>query len=324
MGTLKAANHTSLDLVIIDEASTMNSQLFSDFITVLNTSSTLDKIKFIFVGDSNQLPPIGGGQIFEDILTLKIYPIYRLTKNFRTQSETMKALFSDVLKSKVNLNINNHRKHFSIYNIDTVGTFINETINLLFSKDKYWYKDNKCTILTHTNKYVDYINYLCFKRINNKTIDFYEYTFDESPNNEDIDWEPLPVIWEGAKIVFTNNDVIDIEENNGAIRVTNGTVADVIGFMDTYAIVRDYDSGHQFYIHRDYDTVKLAYAMTVFKSQGSESQYIIYIHSNHIFETKRLAYTAMTRAQSNVKIYTPMDGFKMSLDVSRYTYINSK
>jgi len=324
MSTIKMSGGTDLDLVIIDEASTMHSELFSEFISVLKRSSTLDKIKFLFVGDSNQLPPIGGGQIFEDIISLGIYPTHRLTKIFRTTDKSMLDLYKDVLKSKHKIDTKKHKKYFKFYNSDTVGPFLNSIVDLLFKKDNTWYKNNKCIILTHTNKYVDYVNYLCYKNITGKAIDFYEYTFDDHPDDIDLVWEPIPWLWEGAKIIFTKNDKIDVKQNGEDIRVNNGTVADVVGFMEDLVIVKSYDDGRTFYIERDYDTVKLAYAMTVYKSQGSEAQYVIYVHSNHIFETKRLAYTAMTRAKQNLKIYTPLDGFKMSLDVPRYTNINSQ
>lgn len=324
MATIKMSSGTDIDLIIVDEASTMHSALFSEFISVLRRSSTLDKIKFLFVGDSNQLPPIGGGQIFEDILSLGIYPIHRLTKIFRTTDNSLLELYKDVLKTKHSVNISKHKKYFKRYNPDMIGDFITTTVNMLFNKDTNWYKDNKCVILTHTNKYVDYINYLCYKSIVGKSIDFYEYTFDDHPDDIDLVWEPIPWLWKGAKIIFTKNDIIDVEQNDGDIRVTNGTVADVVSIIDGLVLVKNYDDGQSFYIERDYDTVKLAYAMTVYKSQGSEARYIIYIHSNHIFETKRLAYTAMTRAKTNLKIYTPIDGFKLSLDVPRYTNINSK
>lgn len=324
MGTLKMQEFTELDLIIIDEASTMNSELFQELLTVLEHSSSLDKIKFLMVGDMNQLPPIGGGQIFEDIITLDIYPVHRLTKIFRTTDPAMLDLYSDVLKTKVNLNIKKHRKFFKTYAVDSVGETLENVVAMLFSKDKNWAKDNKCVILSHTNRYVDYINYLCFKEIRGKTIDFYEYTFYDHPEGIEPEWEPLPVFWKGAKIIFTKNDKIDVKENGEVIRVNNGTVGEIVGFMDDLAMVKSYDDGRTFYIEGDYDTIKLAYAMTVFKSQGSEAQFVLYFHSNHIFETKRLAYTAMTRAKKNLKIYTPGDGFKMSWDVPRFTEINSQ
>lgn len=324
MSTLKMSGSTDLDLVIIDEASTMNSELFQEFVQVLRKSSTLGKIKFLLVGDSNQLPPIGGGQIFEDIITMNIYPTHRLTKIFRTTDPKILALYKDVLATDHEVDMRKHKKFFKTYNPDDVGTMIDRLTTLLFDKDDKWYKDNKCVILTHTNKYCDYVNYLCYKQITGKSIEFYEYTFDDHPDDIDLMWEPIPVFWKGAKIVFTKNDKIDVKKNGEDIRVTNGTVADVVDIVEGLILVRSYDDGRTFFISPDYDTVKLAYAMTVYKSQGSEAQFIIYVHSNHIFESKRLAYTAMTRARQNLKIYTPSDGFRMSMDVQRFTDINSQ
>jgi len=311
---------TDIDIVIIDESSTVNSELFNMFIETLQHTATFNKIKFLLVGDMHQLPPIGGGIIFEDIITQKLYPVHKLTKIFRTTDPSMLKLYNDVLSSN-NLNINNHKKFFKLYNDDNIEEVLHKVVDILFDKDPTWYKDNKCMILAHTNKYINYINYLCYKKLNHgREIDFYEHIF---TGNDDYDWKELPVYWRGAKILFTKNDKIDLDKNKSVIRVTNGTVGEIVDFLDDLVLVKSYDDGRTFYIEGDYSDIKLAYAMTVYKSQGSEAQYVMYFHSNNIFETKRLAYTAMTRARNNVKIYTPSNGFKMSKDVARITSINS-
>lgn len=322
IGTIKTAGKiVDIDLIIIDEASTMNSELFWELIQTLEPYSTLNKMKFIFVGDFNQLPPIGGGQIFEDILELELYPIYRLTHIYRTTDKDLLNLYNDVLTYN-NVKIMKHKKYFKVYNKDDSASFLERIVTKLFEKDSVWYKNNKCVILAHTNKIIDYINYLSYKHITGKTINYYETLL--GSDDDKSDWTPLPVFWKGAKIVFTYNDRIDVDENNRTVRVTNGTVGEVLEFMDDLVLIKNYDDDSTFYIRGDYDTIKLAYAMTVHKAQGSEAQFIIYVHGNSMFESKRLVYTAITRAKQNLKIYCPVDGFKMSLDVERLTNINSQ
>jgi len=311
---------TDIDVVIIDESSTVNSELFNMFFETLRHHSTLNKIRFVLVGDVNQLPPIGGGIIFEDILSLNLYPVYKLTKIFRTTDAAMLRLYNDVL-NKRRINISDHKKFFKVYNEDDIEDVLHRVVDILFDKDGTWYKDNKFIILAHTNKYINYINYLCYKKLNHgREIEFYENIF---TGNDDCDWKELPVFWRGAKILFTKNDKIDVSQNKGIVRVTNGTVGEIIDFLDDLVLVKNYDDGRTFYIEGDYSDIKLAYAMTVYKSQGSEAQHVMYFHSNNIFETKRLAYTAMTRARKHLKIYIPRNGFKMSMDVPRITNINS-
>ena len=154
----------NIDLVVIDEASTMNSELFAEFVETLQTTSTLSKIKFIMVGDFNQLPPIGGGQIFEDIIGQKIYPVHKLTKIFRTTDKEMLALYNDVLQYD-NIKVSKHKKFFAPYDKNNTDEFLERLTDTLFKKDNKWYKDNKCIILAHTNKFIDYINYQCYKKI---------------------------------------------------------------------------------------------------------------------------------------------------------------
>ena len=326
MSTLKYQfnGDADIDLIIIDEASTMNSELFNDFILTLSTTcSDYNKIKFIFVGDVHQLPPIGGGQIFEDIIDLDLFPVHRLTKIFRTTDLKMLELYAEIL-NRSQISPKKFKKFFTGYDDDNKDEFISKLVGKLFKSDSMWYKDSKCVILAHTNKFIDYLNYLCYRHINDDVIHFYENIFNDFDEDADeIPWRPLPVYWVGAKIVFTQNDRIELPENNGVIRVTNGTVGEVTELVGTMARIKNYDDGSSFLVEQNYDTVKLAFAMTVYKAQGSEANTIIYIHSNNIYESKRLVYTAVTRAKKNLKIYTPKDGFKMSKDVDRFTELNS-
>jgi len=321
MGTIKSSeSFVKIDLVVIDEASTLNNELFYEFLNVLGEHSNLNNIKFILVGDCNQLPPIGSGQIFEDILSLKLYPIHTLTKIYRTTDEKLLSLYNSILETDHMVKTANFKEFICKYNSKDVENTMKKLVDGLFKTNDFWYKDNKCVIISHTNKYVDYINYLCYKRVTGNTIPFYETI----ERKEGIGWQPLPIFWEGAKIIFTKNDKIDLARNGGVVSVTNGTIGEVLRISGGLVQIKNYDDGTSFWVDYEYDNVKLAYAMTVYKSQGSEASFVIYFHSNSVFESKSLVYTAVTRAQDNLLIYTPLEGFKMSLNVGRITSLNSE
>jgi len=327
ISTLKVQSLNGLvdaDIIIIDEASTMSSDLFNDLVRAVDSIiSDPRRVKYLLVGDKNQLPPIGGGQIFEDIIVGNLFPVHELTEIFRTTDEDLLSLYGAVL-NKPQISPADHKKFFGGYDHHNKEVFLESLVDRLFKNDIGWYKDNKCIMLAHTNKYIDYINYLCYKRLQNKTIDWYEVLFDDATEDEEeIKWESIPVFWVGSKIVFTMNDRIEDDKNEGTVRVNNGTVAEVISVGRGFAQVRSLDDDTVFFLSNTYESVKLAFALTVFKSQGSEADYVIYIHSNNIYESKRLIYTAITRARKNLKIFTPMDSFKMSIDVPRYTELNS-
>ena len=86
-------------VVLIDEASMINSSLFARLIAKIKRETIL-----IIVGDDAQLPPIGAGNVLSDVLTLELAPIVKLTKIYRqSEDQAITLIANDIRKGEVPL-----------------------------------------------------------------------------------------------------------------------------------------------------------------------------------------------------------------------------
>ncbi len=84
------------DVLLIDEASMINSSLFARVVAKISRDAVL-----IIVGDDAQLPPIGAGNVLSDVLTLELAPIVKLTQIFRQNEEQAIALIANDIRQGV-------------------------------------------------------------------------------------------------------------------------------------------------------------------------------------------------------------------------------
>ncbi|WP_455757715.1 AAA family ATPase [Sulfurimonas sp.] len=85
------------EVVLIDEASMINSSLFARFLAKVNKKAIL-----IIVGDDAQLPPIGAGNVLSDVLTLELAPIVKLTKIYRqSEEQAITLIANDIRKGEI-------------------------------------------------------------------------------------------------------------------------------------------------------------------------------------------------------------------------------
>jgi exodeoxyribonuclease V alpha subunit len=86
-------------VILIDEASMINSSLFARFLVKVDKKAIL-----IIVGDDAQLPPIGAGNVLSDVLTLELAPIVKLTKIYRqSEDQAITLIANDIRKGEVPL-----------------------------------------------------------------------------------------------------------------------------------------------------------------------------------------------------------------------------
>ena len=86
-------------VLLIDEASMINSSLFARFLVKVDKKAIL-----IIVGDDAQLPPIGAGNVLSDVLTLELAPIVKLTKIYRqSEDQAITLIANDIRKGEVPL-----------------------------------------------------------------------------------------------------------------------------------------------------------------------------------------------------------------------------
>ena len=86
-------NPLDYDVVLVDEASMIDAQLFHDLLAAIRPQT-----KLILLGDDAQLPPIGNGCVFCDILKSKLMPVIQLKKIWRQSEESVLTFFADKIR----------------------------------------------------------------------------------------------------------------------------------------------------------------------------------------------------------------------------------
>lgn len=274
------------DFVVVDETSMIDMDLAFVFM-----SSMPETCKILFIGDVNQLPSVGAGDVLKQIIVSETIPVARLAKIYRQAANSL------IIK---NAHLLNQRKTNFSYDDSFIlkprGEDINNQIaNMYLRLLKKGYQKSEVQILTPYRKDVypgstNKLNEIIQNKINpynpyKKEIKIGLYAFREG----DI------VIQQRNTDIVKNGDIGTIQKV--IISETSGLPTAVIKFEDERIVAYD-----EFAI-RD-NKVDLAYALTVHKSQGAEYKIVIMpcIWEYKSMLTKNLLYTAWTRAKEHMVI----------------------
>ena len=275
--------HKEIDagLVIIDEMSMVDLSIaYKLFKSVSNTS------KIVLVGDAEQLPSVGAGNVFFDILNSGCVEVTKLDTVFRQSGTSRIALNAESIR-------NNETKllYGSDFNFITADS---DTEALEILKHCYMEEVNDVGI--------DNVQVLApFRSRGDTSVKNINELIREIINPFVGDRNEL--FCDGRKLRL-NDRVIQLKNING---INNGDV----GFIKAvypdeddikHAIIEFSDGVRADYQERELEIIDLAYATTIHKSQGSEySTVIIPIMMSHYLMLKRnLIYTAITRAKKKV------------------------
>lgn len=289
-------NTLDVDLVIIDEMSMVDVLLFEKLLKGIKEST-----KLIIVGDVDQLPSVGAGNVLRDLIESNVIKYTKLTDIFR-QSK------------KSNIIVNAHRINngkYPILNEKNSDFFFLKTNNPIITRNTvvdliknrlpkaYSYNFHKdIQILTQTRKGicgVYELNRILQEVLNPKTKDSLELNFGNK------------VFRLNDKVMQTKNNYdLSFTDSNGeeGFGVYNGDMGIVfeIDEKEKKIIVKMQDDRTVEYAVEDLDNLELSYAITIHKSQGSEFKSVIIplFDSFYMLQTRNLLYTAITRAKENI------------------------
>jgi exodeoxyribonuclease V alpha subunit len=278
----KAENYIlKSDIVIIDEASMIDIYLMKTIIESINIATQI-----IFVGDQNQLPSISCGNILYDIVSTNIETCFHLKKIFRQKNTSQIILISEKISNGIIPKINSK-------NADLIMTIEQDKLNGLeiikeIFKNNFDFEKQESNIqiitpmnkgITGTNNLNITIQKICQDIIKNKNI--FKKIFGR---------------------FYINDKVIQIK-NDYNLGVFNGEIGKIIDFEDEKIKV-DFKDKIIYYDFNASSNISLAYAITIYKAQGSEFKNIIIpLYMEHfIMWNKKSLYTAITRASENCTI----------------------
>ena len=282
--TFDENNLLPYSLIIIDEASMLDVVLADSLFKALNNDCQL-----ILIGDFNQLPSVGPGNVLHDLISSNIFVTTKLLKTVRQKEDSdIVKLSNMVLNEKIDFSIFNKKKEIFFYpKMASDGIpFILTLIDNFIKKGGNLDKDIEVLIPMYLG--VAGINE-CNRLIQEKF----------NPENEKILQRDKIYLKKGDKILVKRNNP-DFDLMNGDI----GKVIDIINVDDKDKLYLDFDGSIIDYPIDEISDLTLAYAISIHKSQGSEFDNVIVpiFKSYNIMLTKNLIYTAVTRAKKKLII----------------------
>ena len=280
-----SAKDIAFDTLIVDESSMIDINLFNDLVKMLPLGSQL-----ILIGDVDQLPPVGAGQPFLDLIRSKKIVVSRLSKQFRQGSDSVIPKVARAINKGelIEFSSDFSSSGFSFVEVDK-GQVVEKIIEVVdfFTGNKNGSIDfDKTQILSPMRRYSSGL-------INLNSIMQKKY----NPNGEKVfskmEGEKEIKFCAGDKVICTQNDY-DIDVRNGDI----GYVVNKVGKN----IRVEFDGEMKLFHNNKIDYLDLAYAITVHKSQGSEYPNVVMpiVDDHRIMLTRKLIYTAITRGKQNV------------------------
>lgn len=264
-------------LVVVDEASMVDINYL--YKIVLKTSPTT---RILLVGDPYQLPPIGPGVPFADILASGAAANTELNIVKRQDATTGIPLYSAAIRNgEVPKELTTGKIFF--HEINDPDQIANKCSEL------YAQAPVESRVIAPTLKLTREINLQCQARVNSNS----ETLFPE------INGELFNTDFKcGDPILFTKNDY-DIGIQNGSL----GRLISVEQTEEKLGIAKLDDSGEMIDLHKtQLDVIQLGYAITLHKAQGSQFPRVIVALSNSQMIERSWLYTAITRSEAEVHI----------------------
>lgn len=283
-------NTLDCDYVILDEASMIDIKLMDKLLKALSSKTAL-----ILVGDHNQLPSVGAGNVLKDILDTDIKSV-RLKKIFRQAKESNIVVNAHKINDGLYPILNQKNKDFFFINSNS-KKFQNDLLDLVKNRLPNYYKldpINDIQILAPSKKSlwgIVNINDLCQKELN------------KNPNSIKINnrifklGDKVMQVRNNYELESLNPDDFDDGVYNGDI----GRIIDIDKNMESLK-VEFYDGNIVSYKKEDVKDLDLSYAITIHKSQGSEFDCVLIpmMPASFMLLNRNLLYTAITRAKKLV------------------------
>lgn len=295
-------NPLETDVIIIDEMSMVDIYLIHALLKAIPVGTRL-----ILVGDVNQLPSVGPGNVLRDIIDSKCFHVVELTKIFRQAAESDIIVNAHKINKGEYISFDNKSKDFFLLQRDNTNVIISIVIQLINQKlPKYVNAEPfDIQVLTPMRKGelgVERLNQILQEYLNPPSSDKKEKEVSQGifregdkvmqiKNNYQLEWEQK------------SSYGVTIESGTGVFNGDSGIIKEINLFAETITV--EFEEGkHVEYGFQSLDELELAYAITIHKSQGSEYPAVVMpiLTGPRMLFHRNLLYTAITRAKNCVTI----------------------
>lgn len=267
------------DVLVVDEISMVNVYLMNSLLKAVP-----DHMRLVLIGDVDQLPCIGPGNVLRNVIDSGVIPVIRLTKIFRQAQGSMIITNAHAInRGEMPIFKNTKDSDFFFIKIDDENEIPNTIVDLVCNRlpKTYGVSPKEIQVLTPMKKNI--VGTISLNKL-----------LQEKINPEGVE------IVRGETIFRVGDKVIQIKNNydKGVFNGDTGYINNVDPIDKTLTV--DYGDQLVFYDQTDMEELMHAYALTIHKSQGSEYPIIVMPVANaHYFMlSKNLLYTGITRARN--------------------------
>lgn len=271
-------NYLAIDMLVIDEASMLDLWLVHHLLRAVNEDT-----RILFVGDVHQLPSVGAGNVLKDIIVSDVAQVSNLTTIFRQSEDSQIVTHARAINAGQMPVLDNSSADFFMFRVadEKVTDLVTDLVANRIP-DKFGYTAEDIQVLAPTYKGAGGVNEI----------------------NASLQAQMVNSGW-SVKIKgnhYKVGDRVIQTKNNYDDDVKNGQVGQIC-FIDRKKKVVSimFDDNRVSYSYNKMGMVKLAYAITTHRSQGSEYPVVVIPVTKSAFGLQRnLLYTAITRAKQMV------------------------
>ena len=304
-------DYLDADFIIVDEFSMVDTWLANQLLSNISSNT-----KLLIVGDADQLPSVSPGQVLADLLKIPLLPQTKLEKIYRQgEDSTIVTLASQIQKGILPpdfIEKKADRSYFEARN-EHIPQMIERIVEAALRSGIPAQDVQVLAPMYRGQAGIDHINQLMQDLIN-------------PAEKEQLVFEATDCQYrQGDKVIHLVNDA---ESNvfNGDL----GYITDLLPAKYTDSkqdeLTINFDSNEVIYPRSEWYKIRLAYAMSIHKSQGSEFPVVILpiTSSSHRMLQRNLIYTAITRAKSKLILLGEKSAFDFAVKntgTARNTYL---
>lgn len=307
-------NPLEADVIIIDEMSMVDIQLFQALL-----KAVIPGTRLILVGDVNQLPSVGAGQVLRDLITSGKFPMVELKKIFRQAQESDIVVNAHKINAGEQISFDNKSRDFFLLERNDVNVIYKHMIQLIQEKLPRYVKASAYDIqvLTPMRKGslgCETLNGILQRYLNPADVGKKEHISGDTvyregdkvmqvKNNYQLEWE------------IVSRYGIPVDRGTGVFNGDMGRIREINEAAS--CLVVEYDEQKRVtYPFAMLEELELSYAVTIHKSQGSEYPAVILplLTGPRMLFNRNLLYTAITRAKSCVTILGSSDTVRSMIE----------
>lgn len=319
--TRNIENPLEADAVIIDELSMIDTHLFANLLNALPLGCRL-----VMVGDSDQLPPVGTGNVLQDIISSELLPVVALTEVFRQSLESLIVTNAHRIVRGEYPDLTKTDKDFfflSRPNIYKCSQTVEELYKGRLPKAYGYNPIEDIQIISPSRK-----GELGTVNLNKK---MQEVINPPEKNKEEFSGAGK-LFREGDKVmqIKNNYDIVWTKDKEASSGIFNGDIGIIIAINHNASFMKiNFDGRIAVYPFENIGELELAYAVTVHKSQGCEFEAVIMPVCSVIpqLSYRNLLYTAVTRAKNRLILVGSESQINMMVDndkkTRRYSFLKA-